>query len=78
MESSENSHKINLVALHFGMTRGRDSVTDVDACGIAKCGSNTYCIDKPPPAIGTAKGRTCYCEVGYDGSNPDLGCTGEC
>jgi len=53
------------------------AIVDIDACAITPCGNNTSCIDKLPPADGTAQGRRCFCDVGYDGSNPDIGCTGE-
>jgi len=45
----------------------------INACQTAPCGNAASCVDKPPPADGSATGRTCTCLAGYSG-NPDFYC----
>jgi len=48
--------------------------TDINACLTNACGANATCSDLPAPALGDAAGRTCACDLGYEG-NAALGCT---
>jgi len=48
---------------------------DINACQSYGCGANAVCVDKPPPALNNADGRTCVCKEGY-GGNPTSSCSG--
>ncbi len=51
---------------------------DINACLTNPCDTNASCLDKPAPALGTADGRTCTCNVDFVGSGEPGACAPAC